>query len=314
MIITLTPNPSIDRAFDLTDLKVGEVNRAHAVHVDAGGKGINVSRALVANRVASTAVLPVGGEGSLLVSMLEAIQVPTVPIPVSGETRSNITLVDSSGATTKINAPGPNLSSDDTSRLFDVVASLIRPGDVVLGAGSLPVDTPADFYVRLGEVVAKAGGELVVDTSGAPLKAAVASGLLSLIKPNEDELAELVGEDITTIGQVITAARNVIELGTTNVLVSLGAHGAMLVTATQSWWAGGPSLVPASTVGAGDVTLAGFLSRPDAPLDERLKTAIAWGRAAVMLPGTAVPTEDLFDYDVIRVIPDPDPTLTIKEM
>jgi 1-phosphofructokinase len=113
MIITFTPNPSVDRAFDVAALELGEINRASAVHTDAGGKGINVSRGLTTHSIDTTAVFPFGGaDGELLANMLKVGGISTVPVEVPGETRTNITVVDERGATTKINAPGPQLSDD----------------------------------------------------------------------------------------------------------------------------------------------------------------------------------------------------------
>ncbi|TNU74984.1 1-phosphofructokinase [Miniimonas arenae] len=325
MIVTLTPNPSIDRAYDLDHLLVGEVNRAAAVHVDAGGKGINVSRALHAASIPTRAVLPVGGpDGELLLALLAQLRVPTVPVPVEGATRSNITLV--AGDTTKVNAPGPNLDDAARDRLLRAVADAVAPGDVVVAAGSLPAGVAPDLYVRLGGLVRERGAGLVLDTSGPALQQAVAAGGLALIKPNDEELAELVGRELPTVGDVVTAARELVATGTDRVLVSLGAHGALLVSADGSWWAGGPALVAASTVGAGDTTLAGYLaactsghgadSRTDLAADpaHALRTAVAWGRAAVQLPGTAVPTPDLVRADEVRILTTPDPTTPIKEM
>lgn len=320
MIITLTPNPSVDRAYDLDVLQLGEVNRADAVHVDAGGKGINVSRALAANDVESLAVLPVGGhDGALLVALLEPTGVAVRAVRLPGLTRSNITLQVASGVTTKVNAPGPVLDDAGQAQLFAAVAAVVGPGDVVVGAGSLPRGATDRFYVALGEVARAGGAHVVLDTSGPAFETAVAVGGLALVKPNDEELAELVGRRLPTVGDVVAAAREIVALGTARVLVSLGSHGALLVTADTACWAGGPALVPASTVGAGDTTLAGFLAATGGDLDrvddaECLRVAVAWGRAAVLLPGTAVPTPDLIDPHAVRVERDPDPSIPVGEL
>lgn len=315
MIITFTPNPSVDRAFDVAALELGEINRASAVHTDAGGKGINVSRGLTTHSIDTTAVFPFGGaDGELLANMLKVGGISTVPVEVPGETRTNITVVDERGATTKINAPGPQLSDDILGNLLDAIRATANPGDTIVGAGSLPAGAPHDTYVRVAEVAREVGAHLVLDTSGEPLRHAVNAGGLALIKPNEDELGELVGRELTTVGEVVEAARQVISQGTTTVLVSLGGHGALLVTEATTWWAGGPVLVPASTVGAGDMTLAGYISATGKQPHERLRTAVAWGRAAVLLPGTAVPTPRDIDEEAVRLVENPDPTHTIKEL
>lgn len=315
MIVTLTPNPSVDRAFELATLEVGEVNRALRTQVDAGGKGINVSRVLTQNGVESLAVFPVGGpDGRLLVSELEAVGVRTHPVPVSGTIRSNITLADASGDTTKINAPGPRLTADEQDALLAAVAEHIGPGTrYVVAAGSLPDGVPASFVVRVAELAARHGVAFALDTSGAPLVEAVRAGGLAVVKPNDIELAELVGRGLHTVGEIRDAAREIVAGGTEAVLVSLGAHGALLVTATGCWWAGGDPIVPVSTVGAGDSTLSGYLS-VDGPEPERLRTAVAWGRAAVQLPGTEMPRPEHLDLAAVRVVADPNPSLTLKEL
>ena len=315
MIVTVTPNPSLDRALELRRLEVGEVNRAHAVHVHPGGKGINVARALGRHGIDAVAVLPVGGtDGTRLVTLLGEHGVPAVPVPVAGDTRTNITLVEDGGATTKVNAPGPRLATDEVDALLAAVEAQVLSGPLaVVAAGSLPAGAGESFFVRLVGITRRHGVPLVLDTSGAPLAHAVRAGGLSLVKPNESELAELVGRDLPTVGDVVGAAREVIAQGTAAVLVSLGAHGALLVLAERTWWAGGPALVPASTVGAGDTTLAGFIAGQGAPAD-RLRNAVAWGRAAVLLPGTDVPTPDQIDLDAVRVVEGPDPDLALKEL
>ncbi|WP_087508403.1 1-phosphofructokinase [Cellulomonas iranensis] len=315
MIVTVTPNPSLDRALDVERLEVGEVNRAHAAHVHPGGKGINVARALARHGLAAVAVVPAGGaDGARLVALLGEHGVPAVPVPVAGDTRTNVTLVEADGVTTKVNAPGPRLTDAEVDALLAAVEDQLTSAPrAVVAAGSLPAGAGDAFFVRLAGLAGRHGVPLVLDTSGAPLTRAVRAGGLSLVKPNEDELAELVGRDLVTVGDVVAAAREVIAQGTTAVLVSLGAHGALLVREDGTWWAGGPPLVPLSTVGAGDSTLAGYLAGTGSCAD-RLRTAVAWGRAAVLLPGTEVPGPDQLDLGAVRVVETPDPHLALKEL
>ena len=318
MIVTLTPNPSVDRALDVEHLEVGEVNRAIATHEHAGGKGINVSRALVRHGVPSLAVLPTGGpDGARLVALLADVAVPTVAVPVAGDTRCNITLVDTRGVTTKVNAPGPSLAPDEVDALLSALDQQLatKPAWVV-GAGSLPPGADVDFFVRVAEVAARYGVPVALDTSGPPLAAALRAGGVGLVKPNDEELAELVGRELSTVGDVVSAARDLVDGGNDAVLVSLGAHGALLVTGDGYWWAGGDPLVPLSTVGAGDCTLAGYLSASGSDPAERLRTAVAWGRAAVLLPGSAVPEQShvAAARGHVRVIDQPDLTRNLKEL
>ncbi|GGC10408.1 1-phosphofructokinase family hexose kinase [Cellulomonas carbonis] len=325
MIVTVTPNPSLDRTFELDALVTGQVNRARSVHHDAGGKGINVSRALARHGVPTTAVLPAGGPvGDRLVAMLREVGVEAVGVPVAGETRTNVTLVDAAGVTTKVNAGGPALTADEVDALVDAVERLValRPRAVV-AAGSVPGGAAADLYPRLARIASEGGTPFVLDTSGQTLVDAVAAGGIALLKPNDDELAELVRARLRTVGDVVAAARQVQAAGVAELLVSLGAHGALLVTPDDHWWAGGPPVVPLSTVGAGDTALAGFLSvdpstGPSADADDgharRLRTAVAWGRAAVLCPGSAVPAPEDVHEDVVRVLHRPDPSLALEEL
>ncbi len=318
MIVTLTPNPSVDRALETDRLEVGEVNRATASHEDAGGKGINVSRALVRQGVASLAVLPAGGpDGARLTALLAEVGVPTVAVPVAGDTRSNVTLVEGDGVTTKVNAPGPALGPGEVDALLDAVEQQVATSARwLVGAGSLPPGTDDDLYARAAAAARRHGVPVALDTSGAPLAAAVRAGGLALVKPNDEELAELVGRDLPTVGEVVAAAREILAHGNEAALVSLGAHGALLVTGSEHWWAGGPALVPLSTVGAGDCTLAGYLASTDLPPSDRLRAAVAWGRAAVLLPGSAVPEKSDVDavLDDVRTLHHPDVNLALKEL
>jgi 1-phosphofructokinase len=319
MIVTVTPNPSVDRALDLQTLEVGEVNRALRSHTDAGGKGINISRVVALHGIRTCAIFPAGGpDGALLISELQARKVTTNPVPISGSIRSNITVVDAAGVTTKINAPGPTLSDSERTALLSAIADQLkaRPAWLV-AAGSLPAGVGADFYCRVAELAAAVGIPFALDTSGEPFEVATKAGSIDLIKPNEEELGDLLGRELTTVGEVVDGAREVMASGINNALVSLGAHGALLVTADETWWAAGPPLVPLSTVGAGDTTLAGFLSvaaHDGYDAADALRTAIAWGRAAVLLPGTAAPGPEQIDVAAVTVVADPDPSLPLKEL
>lgn len=316
MIVTLTPNPSLDRALDLPRLELGGVNRAAAEHLHPGGKGLNVTRALAAHGVPSRAVLPVGGpDGTRIVDLLGEQGVAAHPVRVAGDTRSNLTLAEANGRTTKVNSPGVPLSAAEVDTLLAAVeAELLPDARALVIAGSLPVGQSDSLLTRAIDLGVRAGVPVVADTSGAPLDTAVAHGGLALVKPNDEELAELVGTELSTVGDVQGAARELIAGGIGAVLVSLGSHGALLVHADRSWWAGGPALVPLSTVGAGDCTLAGYLAAADPDPAVRLARSVAWGRAAVLLPGSAVPGPADIHPSEVAVVVDPDPATTLKEL
>jgi 1-phosphofructokinase/6-phosphofructokinase 2 len=300
MIVTLTPNPSIDRAVFIDALHRGEVHRGTGSQLDPGGKGVNVSRALAAQGAATTAVLPIGGpEGHLLEDLLDTAGVAHASVPVRGTVRMNISVLEPDGTTTKINEPGPDLSQDEVEALLETTLERSVGADWVVGCGSLPPGAPTDLYAVLVARVRGRGGRVAIDSSGAPFAAAVAAKP-HLIKPNHEELAELVGHDLPTLGHVRDAARELVAGGIEVVAVSLGGDGALLVTAGAFAHARATITAPLSTVGAGDCMLAGLLHGLSTGLDpaDALMTGERWGAAAVTLPGSRVPTPD--DLDGIR--------------
>ena len=285
MITTLTPNPSIDRTMLVENLLPGEVNRAASSRTDPGGKGVNVARALIRNSHPARAILPLGGpDGELLASLLQEAGIPFDAIPIAGTTRTNMAIVNPTGTTTKVNEPGPELSPNEMNQLANAVGRAAGP--VVL-CGSLPPGTHDSF---LAEMIAGYPGRVAVDTSGAPLAAAVTAKPW-LIKPNREELSELTGRELPTLQAVVDAARELLANGVGVVVVSLGSDGALWVDPDGIHHAKATVTEPRSTVGAGDCLLAGVLSALTTGNDPAtaLSRGVAWGAAAVALPGSAVP-------------------------
>lgn len=308
MIVTVTLNPSLDRTVEVDALTRGVVHRAHATHLHPGGKGVNVTRVLLAHGVPGRAVLPVAGpEGDQLVTLLAADGVPSVVVPVTGRTRSNVTIAERDGTVTKLNEPGAALTPGELDDVLARALDGVAPGAWAVLCGSLPPGVPADGYATMTHALRDAGLAVAVDTSGPALGHAVAAGP-DLVKPNADELASAVGRPLRDLADVVAAATELRERGACRVLVSLGADGAVLVD-DGGVLAG--ECVPAearSTVGAGDAFLAGFLAELVAPLpgaaapgaagagtttaDARtraLHRALTWGVAAVRLPGSQMP-------------------------
>ena len=306
MIVTLTPNPSLDRTIEIDELQRGEVHRATGGRVDPGGKGVNVSRALAAGDVETVCVLPSGGpEGDQLAALLAPFGIETVQVPIAGTVRSNITVAEPDGTTTKLNELGPELGPEEAAAVERTVVELATRASWVVGSGSLPRGLPVDFYAHLVTAVRGASDALVcIDASGPPLAAAVDSGP-DLIKPNAEELAELIGRPLPRLGDVVDAAAEVRKRGVGTVLVSLGGDGALLVSADEVLHGWAPPVKVRSTVAAGDSTLAGYLAgggrgRP------ALITAIAYGTAAVQLPGSVMPRPADLDPDAVVVTDKPD--------
>jgi 1-phosphofructokinase len=288
MIVTVTPNPSLDRTFEVEALDRGQVLRALRSQLDAGGKGINVARALHANGHRAAAIVPIGGpEGAHLLQLLDGTELEVLSVPIGGSVRSNVTIVEGDGTVTKLNEPGPVLTAREVDTLLDASSELPTGTRWLVASGSLPPEAPDDLLAHIVRRARTAGVSTAVDTSGAALAAAVGAGP-DLVKPNADELAELTGRDLLTIGDVIDAAAAVLALGAGCVLASLGPDGVVLVSGQLIAHAELAVAAPNSTVGAGDATLAGYLSTADDPL-AGLRTAVAYGAAAVSLPGSQMP-------------------------
>ena len=315
MIVTLTPNPSVDRAITVAHLERGEVNRATEVHVDAGGKGLNVARAVTAQGGDAVAVLPAGGaEGVLLGELLDDAGVAHVSVPVAGAARVNITVAEPDGTTTKLNEPGPALSAAELEALLDAAVSRAADSAWLVGCGSLPPGAPTELYATLVERGHAAGARVAIDSSGPALAAAILASP-DLIKPNHEELAELVGYPLPTLSDVLNAARDLVSGGIATVAVSLGAHGALLVTDAAVLHARATVERPLSTVGAGDCMLAGLLHGLATGLDHAaaLSAAVAWGSAAVSLPGSSVPSPAHLAGVIVDLTTTPDLTMELGQ-
>ncbi len=309
MIVTVTLNPSLDRTLEVDRLVRGSVLRTSSPTLEAGGKGVNVTRALSANGIPSLAVLPVGGgEGAELSARLQSSGVPARLVPVAGRTRSNITVAESDGTVTKFNEPGSELSAAEFDAIVVAVAESVSPGDWVLISGSVPPGVTAQQFAHLAATLADRGASLATDTSGDALVASLAARP-RLIKPNRSELAEIAKRPIGSMSEVIAAASEVRERGIEIVLVTLGADGAVLV-GDDGVLVGASTVAHAkSTVGAGDCFLAGFLSRfsaDESDVSSALLEGLAWGAAAAALPGTSVPSPRDITHTNVQLVSQPD--------
>jgi 1-phosphofructokinase len=302
MIVTLTPNPSLDRTVEIDRLVRGEVIRVRAAHVEPGGKGVNVARALVLNDVKARAILPSGGaEGAQLVSLLPGESIEPVVVPISGTVRSNVAVVEPDGTTTKLNEPGPRLSAVELDALVATTHQEAVGAEWVVLSGSLPPGAPDDFYARIVRDLTQStdnSARVVVDSSGPALVEAVGAGP-HLVKPNHEELAEATGREVHTLGDAVEAAQELRRRGAATVLVSLGKNGALLVDADGVFHGESPA-TPRSTVGAGDAFLAGFLAGGGAGISA-LSEALAYGAAATSLPGSQMPGPSDLDRAAVRL-------------
>ena len=290
MIITVTLNPSIDRTISIQELKLGSVNRCELTSVDPGGKGVNVSRALDAFGVKTYAILVCGELGAHWFDKhLESNRIPHALVHAPGITRSNVTIVEADGTVTKINEPGITLSRAVIQEVKDSLDAIEIEGNWVVLAGKLNPGAPVDTYRELAQFARDRGAKIAIDGSGPEFKTALEIKP-DLIKPNQYELAELVGRNLNNIHEVIAACREVIGRGIGQVLCSLGVDGAILVTQDEVVHCEPETAASGTPVGAGDILLAIYIGGGATP--HALKNAIAWSAASVPLAGTAIPSKE----------------------
>jgi 1-phosphofructokinase len=299
MITTVTPNPSLDRTMHLPSFLLGHVNRATATMVEPSGKGVNVAMALHGVGVPVRSVLPVGGSaGREIASLLSDLGLHHVDVPIGGSVRTNLSLVEADGRSSKVNEPGPLLSDGEVEALCAAALSASDDGDWVVWAGSLPGGfTPERFADAVADT--RAAGRLVaVDSSGPALTQVLSQRgdrLPHMVKPNAEELAEVANHDLRTLGDVTDAARMLLARGVHTVLISLGRAGALLVDADlpEPLHGTAPARV-VNTVGAGDALLAGWLAalHSGATTADALANALRFGATAVEHQGTLLGAPD----------------------
>jgi 1-phosphofructokinase len=307
VIVTITPNPSIDRTLNVPAVRRGEVVRASATTSEAGGKGINVSRALSLMGVPTIAIAPASPATKARLEDLLDGGTTLRTVPIAGDIRVNMSLVEPDGTVTKVNEPGAAVDATDAARLLeDVVGAVLEilgadgdDTDWIVCCGSLPPGLPDDFYASIA-ARAPAAVHVAVDADRAALRAAVGARV-ALLKPNRVELEELVGRSLPTLGDVVDAAAELVAGGTGKVLISLGPDGAVLVDRSGACHAEAAIDDVANTVGAGDALLAGFLA--GGATSAALPTAIAWSVAACRAPGTRMPPVAAADLAAVVVRP-----------
>ncbi|WP_369130261.1 1-phosphofructokinase family hexose kinase [Modestobacter roseus] len=312
-VVTLTANPSLDRTLDLPGpLDRGAVTRLGRSSTEPGGKGVNVARAVAAAGADVVSVLPAPDDDPL-VRALQALGLPLATVPIGTPVRTNYTLTEPDGTTTKLNEPGAPLDDAALAALQAALLEQARSARWVVLSGSLPPGAPRDWYATLVRALRGTGARIAVDTSEAPLLALLAAGpdaAPDLLKPNTEELAQLAGLPEAAVADdpdaALAAVATLHERGVAEVLLTLGADGAALSTADGGlWWARPPRVAVRSTVGAGDCSLAGYVLADLAGEEpaERLRTAVAYGTASAALPGSAVPAPSQVDRAAVTVTP-----------
>ncbi|HKP19268.1 MAG TPA: 1-phosphofructokinase family hexose kinase [Gaiellaceae bacterium] len=288
MIVTVTLNAAIDRTLTVPNFQLGQRHRASAGITLAGGKGINVARALKRLGLPVVACGLAGGRtGTRLVEELTAEAVLNDFVRIADESRTSTAVVDpTSGSYTEINEWGPHVADEELEMLLEKVRYLSRGADFVVLAGSLPRGIDSGVYAELIRDLNRRQVQTVLDSEGEPLRLGLEAEPF-LVSPNQREAEALVGQEFYELQDFALALEHIAELGARNVLITNETGCFALFREgrkTRRYRALAPQVEPVSTVGAGDVLIAGYIAAhvEGRPLEEAVRAAVAAGAAATL--------------------------------
>ena len=298
-IATLTVNLAIDRTVQIANFTAGEVNRVGQDQSDAGGKGINVASFLshVGHKVAVTGFMG-KANAEIFETLFERQAIDDQFVRLDGATRVNVKIVDPVlGQVTDINFPGLGDCAEAEARIFETVIKLASEGiETFVLAGSLPAGLADTFYRDLIILLKTLDCKVVLDASGPSLAEAIGAGP-DVIKPNIDELSELVGRPLSSAQDVVAACRELSGGAIQLIAVSMGADGAIFITGDEVLLAKPPKAIVKSTVGAGDAMVAGIVHglSEDLPLEDLTRLATGFSLGALGEIGPQLPARDVID-------------------
>lgn len=298
MIITLTMNPALDKTMEVEELILGGLNRVQNVQIDAGGKGINVSKMIKSLGGDSLATGFVGGEsGDKLLKIVENIGLKQDFIKIVGETRTNSKVFDKEYGITELNETGITLSKQDEQKICDKLVKLADEKAIFVLSGSLPAGVEADFYQKLITLLKEKEARVFLDADGEAFKFGV-KAKSNYIKPNLYELTQYfnVKEDIS-LTEIKELCQKLIDSGIELVAVSMGEKGAMFVTEDKALYIEGLDVKVSSTVGAGDSMIGAMVygMEQKMSLEDLIKLSMAAASGAVMTEGTKPPTREVVE-------------------
>lgn len=296
MIITVSLNPALDKTISVDGLTVDSVNRVLSTRVDAGGKGINVSKIVkvLGGDTLATGIIG-GNSGTFIQKQLDKMNISHDFVMSEEATRTNLKISDRlRHTTTEFNEPGAPVTDSLLREVWTKIDSVAKPGDTVVISGKNPPDMEADVLADWITKLNQKGIITALDTVGEPLRLGIQSKP-HIIKPNQTELSELVGEDLHYVRDLIAAARHLVQQGVERVVVSMGADGALFVTKDQILRGYGLKVPLGSTVGSGDAMMAAILHhmQKGSSWEETARWSLATGAANAMCEGSKTPRMDL---------------------
>ncbi|MGY5613599.1 1-phosphofructokinase [Vibrio brasiliensis] len=293
-VVTITLNPALDLTGTLDRLNTGSVSLVEKSNLHAAGKGVNVAKVL-SDLGANVTVTGFLGKDNpeLFQQLFDQIGVDNQFIEVEGATRINVKLVESSGQVSDINFPGVQVTPADVMRFEQTLFSLAETHDYFVLAGSLPGGVSAEQCATWIEQLRQKGKKVLFDSSKSALRAGI-DARPWLIKPNEEELGDFIGQHLTTPEQCQTAAETLSDKGIENIVVSMGADGVMWLNQGQWLRAQPPRMNVISTVGAGDTLVAGLCwgHMQSMQKQELLRFATALSALAVSQVGVGLTSEE----------------------
>lgn len=296
MILSICPNPSIDCTIELDSLNVGMLNRIDSKVETYSGKALNVAMGIARLGEKSCATgFMFDNHRRMFEHVLEKEKVAHKFVYNKGNARTNYKIIDKRSMLTEINDRGETVSEEKQAELVDLVKELSKDCDIAVMSGSLPKGVKPDYYGQVLSVIPERV-KVIVDTEKSNMLSAIGSREIFMAKPNLRELESFADEPVSTIKDMIRACRKYIDKGVKNVLLSLGADGAILTDGTDSYFCKSASVAVNSTVGAGDCMVAATcvgLTR-GVPMHEILKMSVAAGTAAVTTSGTKLFYEDKY--------------------
>ncbi len=304
MIVTVTMNPAIDKTVDIGKFERGDLNRIKRVEIDAGGKGINVSKTIRELGGESIATGFVGGtSGTIIRQVLTDLGLKTEFVDVKGETRTNLKVVEETGEVTELNEPGPEVSKEQLDDLLSRLDGYANPDTLFVLAGSIPAGIPTDIYRRITEMVHQKGAKVLLDADGALFSESL-KGKPDMLKPNRSELERHYQMDYRASEQeLVSMGEELLNHGASMAAISLGQMGAIFLTNEKRYRCPGLKVKAHSTVGAGDALVAAMAYSWDKklPLETCICLCMGASAGAVTSIGTKPPQRSLVDELVTQV-------------
>lgn len=258
MILTITLNPSVDRRYNLHELKKGSNIRTDNYQYTIGGKGINVSKVIDSLGIDVIATGFLGGyNGDFINEGLKKYNIVNKFIDIKEESRSCIAIITEDGSQTEILECGPYILESDIKKFLLLYTNLLDKVDIIIASGSLPRGTDNSIYRELIKMAYNKGKKFILDTSKDALKLGI-DGLPYLIKPNKRELEEITDKKLNTLDDIINAGDNIIKKGVRNIVISLGKDGAIIFKGSEVYKANALNEKILNPVGSGDAMVAGI--------------------------------------------------------